>query len=597
MTAQEIRPSQFITTYGVGAIIETTEGPQLIPSFRQSRLFQAQGVRGRVPLIDFEIMEPRLSTRLIEGMLGAPIPRGLLIFRLPSNAELQLSEHQIAYRTIPFPRWGHCELHQIIYSPSGVPPTGCPRCTPHPANEVASKARREAVRFVRACKNGHLDEVPWKELVHQGRDNCQGLAYSWVGAGGGLKNVELVCLECGGRENFGKAYLTRWICSGRLAEDLAAAPDRCTALAEITQRLATNLRLADTVSVLTIPPTDGPIHRMLLQSGLYRHTIAVTVSSKDQLLRAAERLVERQLLDPVVLNNLRLKNEGEILHALEDLDEIQQHGSGSTSAEVKAHELRELQKASQFGHMGAPGDASDFEVDNHDVQRVTSPGGLGFRITPVKRLRVVTVQTGYRRLTSDPDNSRPVETSIQAEDGRLGLPGVEVYGEGLFIDLPDSTEPFPRSGPVRSSWESDPRRNDQVLWPEYIWWHTFSHRLINALAVDSGYSATSIRERVYARLSSHPNGPPGGILLFTSQPGSDGSLGGLVAQAPRFSQVVDSAIDSIDECSNDPLCADSRFVHGKANGAACYACELVSETACEARNRGLDRNLLLESPP
>jgi hypothetical protein len=124
-----------------------------------------------------------------------------------------------------------------------------------------------------------------------------------------------------------------------------------------------------------------------------------------------------------------------------------------------------------------------------------------------------------------------------------------------------------------------------------------SHRLINALAVDSGYSSASVRERVYVNIDPATGIATGGVLLYTAQPGGDGTLGGLIALVPEFERVLDSAFRTLDSCSNDPLCGEEEFASGKYNGAACYACALVSETSCEYRNMRLDRNLLRENLP
>jgi hypothetical protein len=121
-----------------------------------------------------------------------------------------------------------------------------------------------------------------------------------------------------------------------------------------------------------------------------------------------------------------------------------------------------------------------------------------------------------------------------------------------------------------------------------------AHRLLQSLAIDSGYSSASIRERVY--LHDDPiNGIRGGLLLFTVQPGGDGTLGGLMSLVPRFAQVLDDALRDLATCSNDPLCEQSPQLG--AEGAACYSCLLASETSCEHRNMGLDRLLLLDNLP
>jgi hypothetical protein len=135
------------------------------------------------------------------------------------------------------------------------------------------------------------------------------------------------------------------------------------------------------------------------------------------------------------------------------------------------------------------------------------------------------------------------------------------------------------------------------LHPVFVWWHTFAHRIINALSVDSGYSSAAIRERVFIDVNESDGAANGGILLYTAQPGGDGTLGGLIALVPEFERVIRGALRNIDACSNDPLCGEEQFGYGKYNGAACYACSLISETSCEHRNMRLDRNLLLQNLP
>lgn len=56
--------------------------------------------------------------------------------------------------------------------------------------------------------------------------------------------------------------------------------------------------------------------------------------------------------------------------------------------------------------------------------------------------------------------------------------------------------------------------------------HTLSHLLIRELALECGYNAASIRERIYADTSGDT--PQAGILIYTAAADSDGTLGGLV---------------------------------------------------------------------
>lgn len=126
--------------------------------------------------------------------------------------------------------------------------------------------------------------------------------------------------------------------------------------------------------------------------------------------------------------------------------------------------------------------------------------------------------------------------------------------------------------------------------------HTLSHLLIRELALECGYNAASIRERIYADVSS-PN-PQAGILIYTAAADSDGTLGGLVelGKPENLGRLLRQALNRSKVCSSDPLCSEhdpgkDRSLHA----AACHACSLVAETSCERGNRYLDRSLLVQT--
>src|SRR5437588_5184162 len=128
----------------------------------------------------------------------------------------------------------------------------------------------------------------------------------------------------------------------------------------------------------------------------------------------------------------------------------------------------------------------------------------------------------------------------------------------------------------------------------YVLLHSLAHTLIRQLSLDCGYSASSVRERIYS--SPDPKRKMAGILLYTASPDSEGSLGGLVdlGAEQRFPTLFKGALHSATRCSSDPLCADHQpDVHATINAAACHACILASETSCETFNRFLDRNVVV----
>jgi hypothetical protein len=191
------------------------------------------------------------------------------------------------------------------------------------------------------------------------------------------------------------------------------------------------------------------------------------------------------------------------------------------------------------------------------------------------------------------------------------VPAVAVNGEGIFIDMPPrpghSTPII--GGPSVDAWSAlspdspigqaaDTTEIGRILIsPVAVWWHSFSHRLLNAASLNSGYSSAALRERLYISSDSAQGITRGGVLIYTSQPGGDGTLGGLVDVARNFAEVLDRALGQLDNCSNDPLCGHQSIAGDLANGAACYACMFASETSCELRNMALDRNVLAANLP
>ena len=130
------------------------------------------------------------------------------------------------------------------------------------------------------------------------------------------------------------------------------------------------------------------------------------------------------------------------------------------------------------------------------------------------------------------------------------------------------------------------------------WWclpyasQLISHLLITQAALDCGYSASSIKERIYSF-----SGLGYGILLYTGGSGSEGTLGGLVGLADNIDLLLKKALERGKLCSNDPFCSqhkpNNQFEKRYSHGAACHSCLLIAETSCERKNEFLDRSLLV----
>jgi hypothetical protein len=184
------------------------------------------------------------------------------------------------------------------------------------------------------------------------------------------------------------------------------------------------------------------------------------------------------------------------------------------------------------------------------------------------------------------------------------VPAIENFGEGLFLGVSASALQAwrKRDGVQQHSskhreacklWNRDHGlKAEDFDWPgeAYLMLHSLAHLLITTAALECGYGASAIKERIY----SFPSEEQGyGILLYTSGSGSEGTLGGLVSLADRIDGLVADALERGRLCSNDPFCSmhepedglEKRYSHG----AACHGCLLIAETSCEQRNQFLDR--------
>lgn len=189
------------------------------------------------------------------------------------------------------------------------------------------------------------------------------------------------------------------------------------------------------------------------------------------------------------------------------------------------------------------------------------------------------------------------------------VPATEVHGEGIFIRFDEDRlvswesrkEVKARDAKLRAGhagWRNARHLDPAKGYPgiRFAMLHTISHLLIRELALECGYNAASIRERIYASMEGES--PMAGILLYTAAADSDGTLGGLIelGTPKNLGRLIDQALHRATICSSDPLCSEHDPDHDRTlHAASCHACTFVSETSCERGNRYLDRALLVRT--
>lgn len=624
ISSQSIRPSQFIFTYGPGSILETLNGPVLIP-LPEHGLF---GGSFKIDPNDYEIVDERMTKYLMSLPNKPQNITDCKIFRLPRTAEVGGS-NSVIYNTREFPTWklctnrkmpGHSGL-DILYKDHI-----CPVC------QDRYGGRKYTIRFVMACSRGHLDDVDWDYLVH-GNNKCtrvnsvtggldKNTFFQWRRDGGALKNNTIVCPRCGRDRNLASAFYDRTLrCSGRNPEKESVNNVRgyrpsCTENANMMLRQSANVRISEIRTLLKIQSVFTSLHN-LIQSDKGIHSLLKAFLGREGPIDSPtklERLIKDLENGGVPISKIREFKTVEWGEVSRVADSIVQGVPNSYHGSI-IEEYKELIFASKNG---APPDPSkvrssiQFLVNKHKIVKVKSQNGRTFVITPVDVLRTITVTVGFTRPVSEqPAGRQPHIVSVASTDPNNGsllwYPGVSFLGEGIFISLEEEWTDLLAGNAVASWLKShsasadyedfvfrDPLISRDELHPGFVWWHTLSHLIIRAVGEESGYSAASIRERVY--LEKINGKTRGGILLYAAQPG-DGTLGGLVGMVPNFRQVLYSALEKSHNCSADPLCSEQKFKHLEVNGSCCYGCLMNSETSCEHRNMWLDRTVLRENIP
>jgi hypothetical protein len=246
--------------------------------------------------------------------------------------------------------------------------------------------------------------------------------------------------------------------------------------------------------------------------------------------------------------------------------------------------------------------------------------GFNYLIS-IRKLKMTAVQLAYTRqepMSVDeflegkiPEQKKikPKLTTDTSANEIKYLPGVENFGEGIFISI---------DGERIKSWinsNNDLKERIKIIFNNaqhheyssiqakfcnlehalrFVLTHTLSHIIIKELEFVCGYPATSLNERLFVDPSDFKQG----FLIYTIA-GAEGSYGGLVSQSSesKMTRIIKSALLRATDCASDPVCyfAEDGQGIGGINLAACFSCALLPETSCEEFNSFLDRALLIDS--
>lgn len=627
MGNKQIRIGQLIAPFGPGSLYTDRRGiPHVVCGLDHwfKKYDQTHGLVDCQDRAEFERSDQRLSALLHVDRFCTPPD-----FRLaPPNEFL----HVPAQR---FPCWyrhtATGELRRFnLHSNKIEKPKGGGRWQP--------------VRFVAICASGHLCEFPWKEWIGCQCTGDEGLRLTDRG-GSELSSIRVACETCPvgstGRKGrslagttgrpdpeklnqFQQAGIT---CPGdRPWLGQGANENQCNAPLVGALINQTNLYFSRTIAAIGLPdlrPQSDAVRR--LRNEIETDPMIAAVKSvwrfgPDQHSMAAA-MIEDSLRKRCVSFA-----EGEVE---ETLNIIFDPAAAALPSESRLPGLPESElltfRRAEFNvirsQVNDPEHIPDLRVIPATVPVDLAPWFQ--KVNLVERLRETKVFYGFDRLDQPSQDSlagmpdtamRQLFRYPPVQPMDRWLPAVETFGEGIYLELNEDRV---------SHWQVD-----QAVWLErrlddgfimrlagesktlpplpanrswasrYLLVHTLAHILINQFVYECGYGTASLRERLY--ISSDPNAPMAGILIYTAAGDSEGTLGGLVrlGRPDRLGPVVRRALSRASWCSADPVCSEHLGGQGSrlANLAACHACVLLPETSCETINQGLDRAMIVGVP-
>jgi hypothetical protein len=591
----EVRPSQTLTTYGVGALVDLPNLSVLVMGLDDWPTSHAS-----------EIAEERLLYSA-QSILGPQVTRLLTPPRGPESAAAQTNwfdeYRQVGVPVAPFPRWMVCSrcrllapLKSGLFEPKVFPYRPDGACYVHNCNTQGRPPLVIPARFLVTCDHGHLDDFPWLEFVHRGATECTGpLRMHEFGPSGEMADVTIACDKCEARRRLAEVIgpigaQQMPACTGRRPHlrDHDPAGCDCANVRPIALG-ASNLWFPVLISALSVPQAADDLGRLIEENW----AVLEKATSLD-VLRAFRQIGQLKDLskysDEAVWKKLQEKAEGtgETLEDPGDLKgpEWRVFTNPAQAKEGRTFKLRPVDPPPEYTQY--------FE-----------------KVVLVEKLREVRALIGFSRLMSprDFDNPADLPESRRAEISRrkpTWLPASETRGEGVFFQFSEAAvqEWVQRNRPFEREFEKAHvawRASKNIPNPEsgfpglrFVLLHSFSHALIRQLSIECGYTSASIAERIYSRNPADGESMAG-VLIYTAAADSEGTLGGLCAlgEPDKLGRHIRRALEKMALCSSDPLCSEHPVGGGDTlHGASCHACSFLPETSCERGNKYLDRSAL-----
>lgn len=580
-----LRRSQTVTTFGVGSIIDIPDASVMTCSIDK------WDMKGSVTLSD-----PRLEKKL-----------GVSYFLMPGDVDSSAD----GIRTVRFPKWMRCRKCNRIQSLESWRALASERSSNRdffakPYCDICGIPLIPS-RFVVACRKGHIDDFPFTEWAHGGADVCSNpkISYHERGAGAMLSNIIIRCDSCKKENSMGGSFSREILekisyCKGYQPWEMKS--ESCGESLTTLQRGGTNVHFPVIKSSILIPPhKTNDLKDQIRATGIW------------QIFETADNAIDLEIIVAGISKELE-KDQSEIRKTIEEM-------SGKIEIAPEHDKTEEDYRYEEYRAF-----LGDYQEDKNNIKdflieiKDTGDYNLPFfeNIVLAKKLREIRVQVGFSRIRPPqshdetggeiPDSDKIEQVPVTSKKRIHWLPGYEVRGEGIFLKLDSkqlqewsansSVQERLKKVMARAAKNPDTSGIVENLTPDFVLLHSLAHILIRQLSFECGYSSSALRERIYCS-SDQESREMAGILIYTAEGDSDGTLGGLVRQglSEFLGLTVLKALNEAQWCSSDPLCIESEGQgYQSLNLGACHSCAMLPETSCELFNRYLDRALLIGTP-
>lgn len=600
----ELRPSQILFTYGIGAIAD-------LPNLAVIVMGLEDWERSRTR----ELTEPRLLSMVQKrlGKQGKQV-KELRLPPLPEEAAKSPFDEaaNVGIPVAPFPNWMLCPKCRLLASlNSGLFELKHNAYRPGETRYQHKNCRKAIkppnvipVRFQVACDNGHLDDFPWRYFVHGENSDCDGsLRLFELGLSGTPSDIQVKCDKCDKTRMLSDAFGAKGKqnmpgCRGRHPH-LRDFDDSCDQQMKTILLGASNSWFSATLSALSIPKGSNKLGELV-----------------EKNWAMLGKLESQELLE-------------NFLPILQATGQLQDFASFPTSEIWKAIEVQK-QPSENEQHQ-------DLKTPEWEVFSIadTSKNNSDFRLEPtvppqgyekyfkktvlVPKLREVRALIGFTRIQSpgelaDLENQTEQTLAPISRKPPKWIPATEIKGEGIFLEFEEERVKAWENSPIvakqairtreaQKQWLNvrNPDLVDKVPFPgmRYMLIHSFTHALMRQLTLECGYSSASLRERIYSQTPEAESGPQAGLLIYTAAPDSEGTLGGLVklGEPKTLGYHINQALEQMKICTADPLCSEHIPDEGtpSLHWSACHSCLFAPETSCERGNKLLDRSVLVST--